>query len=222
MDRAILVGRGLVKLAMVTVTWGLLLASSTASPASAQSVTADVLDVQIVDDELIGIRDGAPATRKRLQRGETVEWRGARGTVGGVLTNRRFLAVSSTSSGWREVRLLRDDGPAQIVLGANVLLCITEKRIIALPGPAGELTEERLGPGESVIESSANEQVAAVVTNRRAFGYSSLSADATVARLNVQEELDSLKVLATTVSLRTTRRLLIFRSSTGAWVEEEA
>jgi len=192
-----------------------------AAIASAQSVTADVLDVQIVDDEVIGIRDGSPATRERLQRGETVEWKGARGTVGGVLTNRRFLAVSSTSAGWREVRLLRDDGPAQIVLGANVLLCITDRRVIALPGPAGELTEERFGPGEFLLESSANEQVAAVVTNRRAFGYTSQASDATIARLNVQEELDSLKVLATTVSLRTTRRLLIFRSSTGRWVEEE-
>ena len=59
----------------------LILAVLAASVASAQSFTPDSVDVQIVDGELVGIRDGAPATRERLRPGELVVWHGTRGTV---------------------------------------------------------------------------------------------------------------------------------------------
>lgn len=187
---------------------------------AAPVATLDSVDVQVVDDEIIGIRDGSPATRRHLQKGEEIQWMGARGTVAGVLTDRRFFAMSSTSAGWQEIRLDRSDGGPRVELGANVLVCITAKRILGFPGLVGVLSEDRLQPGEILVDSDANEHVAVLVTDRRAVAYSSGSGRAADVRFGVRERFESLKTLATTATVRTSERLVVFSHASGGWSEE--
>jgi hypothetical protein len=191
------------------------------APVNAQTATLDLVDVQFVDGEIIGIRDGSRATRSRLQKGERIQWMDASGTVGAVLTDRRFFAVSSTSAGWQEIRLDRDDGRPYVELGANLLLCITQKRILAFSGPSGVVSENRLSGREMIVTSDANEHVASVVTDRRAIGFSSGLREGVEFRFGVREQFQSLKTLAATATVRTTERLLVFRNSSGSWADEQ-
>lgn len=197
-----------------------LLALTWTISANAQTATLDSVDVQFVDGEIVGIRDGSRATRFRLQKGEQIQWMDARGIVGGVLTDRRFFAVSSTSAGWQETRLDRDDGTPYIELGANVLLCITQKRILSFSGPSGSVSVDRLSPHELITRSSANEHVASVVTDRRAIAYSSGRTSGVDFKFGVREQFQDLSTLATVVTVRTTERLLVFRHSSGSWADE--
>jgi len=192
------------------------------APAVAAPVaTLDSVDVQFVDGEIVGIRDGSPATRRRLVKDERIQWMGALGIVAGVVTDRRFFAVSSTSAGWQEIRLDRNDGAPHVELGANVLVCITAKRILGFSGPAGVISEDRLLPGETILASGANEHVAILVTDRRAVGFSSASAQPAEVGFGVREQFESLKTLATTATVRTTERLVVFSHSSGGWSDEQ-
>lgn len=198
-----------------------LLALVCATAGAAPVATLDSVDVQFVDGEIVGIRDGSPATRRRLQKGERIRWMGARGVVAAVVTDRRFFAVSSTSAGWQEIRLDRNDGAPYVELGANVLVCITAKRILGFSGPVGVISEDRLLPGETILESGANEYVAVLVTDRRALGFSSGSAQPADVAFGVREQFESLKTLATTATVRTTERLVVFSHSSGDWTDEQ-
>ena len=142
--------------------------------------------------------------------------------MGAALTNRRFLAISDTSSGWREVHLNREDGaPVEVELGARIAFVIANRRILGFDGPSGLMNEVRLRPREYIISSGVNERVGVIVTNVRAIGLAAGRAKPVEKSLHVQENFESLRVLATTASVRTTRRILVFQSSSGSWRGEE-
>jgi hypothetical protein len=71
-----------------------------------------------------------------------------------------------------------------------------------------------------VITSGAQEHVGVVVTNRRAIGWASRFGASADHALNVHESFEFLRVLAKTASVRTSKRVLIFGSSTGLWRHE--
>ncbi len=203
-----------------------LLISQPLSPSSSQSTeptsTLDSLDIQQVERELVALRDGNAATRIRLRDREKILWRGAKGIVGVVLTDQRFLAVSTSSSGWREFRLQRSETPnASVQLGANVGMLLTRFRILTFDGVSGSLRENRLGPNEALLASGINEHVAIVVTNRRAIGLASRFGQSLEIPLRIQEVYESSKTLGTTATVRTSHRLLVFRASSGTWAQEE-
>jgi hypothetical protein len=187
----------------------------------AETATLDSIDIQDLGEELLAIRDGSAPSRIRLEGGEKVSWFAARGVVGVALTDRRFLAVSPTSAGWRQARLRPSDGRSpQLQLAANVALLISPKRILGFDGPSGHLSESRLTPQEAVLTSGAKEHVGVVVTNRRAIGWASRFGAPTDHSFNVHESFESLRVLSKTATVRTTKRVLSFDSASGLWRDE--
>jgi hypothetical protein len=190
--------------------------------AGAQTATLDAVDIQHLGDELLAVRNASAPTRIRLEGGEVVRWIDARGVVGVALTDRRFLAVSQNSAGWQEIRLRASDGRSpKLRLAANLALLITPKRILGFDGGSGDLTESRLTPQEVVLTSDANEHVGVVVTNRRVIGWASRFGAPTDRSFNVHESFESLRVLGTAASVRTSDRVLIFGSANGLWRDED-
>lgn len=187
----------------------------------AETATLDAIDIQNLGDELLAIRDGASPTRIRLEAREKLLWSSAEGAVGVALTDRRFLAVSPTSSGWRQARLRPSDGrfPAA-ELAANVALLISPKRVLGFDGRSGLLSDTPLTPQEVVLASGADEHVGVVVTNRRTIGWASGFGAPGDHALNVHESFQHLRVRSRTATVRTTKRVLIFTSSSGSWREE--
>lgn len=188
---------------------------------AAETATLASVEVQDLGGEFLAIRDGASPTRIRLEAGERALWHTASGAVGLVLTDRRFLAVSPNSSGWQEARLRDGDGRSPPVeLAANVALLISPKRVLGFSGRSGVLSETSLSPQEVVLATGANEHVGVVVTNRRTLGWASRFAGSAEHALDVHESFASLRVRGTTASVRTTRRVLIFDSSSALWRDE--
>lgn len=187
----------------------------------AETATLDAVEIQDLGKELLAIRDGTAPTRIRLEKREKVLRSGAKGIVGVVLTDRRFLAVSPHSMGWQRARLRASDGRSpEMTLAANVALLISPGRILGFDGVSGLLTESRLTPQEVVLASGADEHVGVVVTNRRVIGWASGFGAPADQLFNVHESFESLRVLSRTGSVRTSDRVLIFGSSSGLWRDE--
>jgi hypothetical protein len=192
-----------------------------AAPARATTATLDSLDVLQVKDELVAIRDGNIPASIRLERAEQILWQGATGIVGVALTNRRFLAVSTRSAGWKQVGLQRGEGrSANVELGANVALVLTGTRILAFDGASGRLTERHLSPHEALLTSGVNEHVAIAVTTRRVIGLASHFGAPTEIPLHVSESYRSSKVLGMSARVQTSHRILVCHGSSGTWTEE--
>ena len=188
----------------------------------AETATLDAVDIQDLGRELLAIRDGSSPSRIRLEKREKVVWSQAKGIVGAVLTDRRFLAVSPDSTGWQEARLRPTDGRSpEVQLAANLALMISPRRILGFDGVSGRFTECRLTPLENVVTSDADEHVGVVVTNRRVIGWASRFGSPVDRSFTVHESFESLRVLSKTASVRTSDRVLIFSSSSGLWRDEE-
>lgn len=196
-----------------------LLGLAAAGGLRAQTATLDQVDVQMAEDEIVGVRGGS-LVRTDLLTSERPQWWDARGTVGAVLTSRRFLAFSTTSAGWREFRFGREDRRPTVKLGANLALCLTAKRIVHFAADVGLLADLTLFPGERVLRWGVNEDTGTVVTDRRALGFSSATTNPAEQRFFVREQFQSLRTLADSATVRTSERLLVYRSG-GGWSEQD-
>ena len=98
--------------------------------------------------------------------------------------------------------------------------CLETRNPWAINDFKAVLTETRLTPQEVVLATDADEHLGVVVTNRRALGWASRFAGSAEHLLNVHESFASLRVRGTTASVRTTKRVLIFDSSSGLWRDE--
>lgn len=156
----------------------------------------------------------------RLELGEQVRFARQRGRVGVVVTDRRLLAVASRSGSWQEARYRSGEAPPEdVALGDRVALVVTPVRAIGFDGKTGNLLEATLGPQERVLESGVGQNVAVVVSDRRALGMSAARGGFFETRLRVGEQVATLRPLADTVTLHTSKRLLVFRGPTGSWEE---
>jgi hypothetical protein len=192
-----------------------------AASASDEFLLAPQLDVLVLDRELLAVdaRSGGQ-TSERLELGERVLFAKQRGRVGVAVTDRRMLAVASSSGAWQEARYRRNEpAPLDASLGDRVALLLTPVRAIGFDGKSGNLIERSIGPQEVVLESAVGQNVAAVVTNRRALGMSSNRGGFFEAPIRVNEQVQRLSALADTVTVHTSKRLLIFRGPTGSWEE---
>jgi hypothetical protein len=157
---------------------------------------------------------------ERLEIGERVLYAKQRGRVGVVVTDRRLLAVTSGSASWQEARYRNGEAPpADVALGDRVALVVTPVRAIGFDGRSGNLVEATLGPQEVVRDSAVGQNVAVVVSDRRALGVSAARGGFFEVRIRLGERLAGLTALADTVTLQTSRRLLVFRGPSGSWEE---
>jgi hypothetical protein len=193
-----------------------------ASNGFAETATLNSVDVLDLGDRLVATRDRTSPSQIHLEPKEKVQWIGAKGAVGVALTDRRFLAISETSSGWQQIRLRSEDGAlSEVALGANIALLVTKKRILGFDGPSGLITEERFHIREAVVSSGVNELIGVVATSQRVIGFAAGRALPIERRFQLHEAFETLRVLDTTATVRTSRRILFFESSTGSWRDED-
>jgi hypothetical protein len=211
-----------------TLTIGLGLALVLLHPVSTRSAPpgrdvplSDVLQIVVLQRQLLAIDAESGGQREEdLERGERVVWHASRGRVGVVLTDRRMLAVATRSGAWQEARyragetLLRDP-----TLGDRVALIMTTKRAIGFDGGSGNLVEQSIGPRESVLTGVVGENVAVVITDRRAMGLSPFVGGFFEAKLRLGERINDVAPTANLVTIATSHRLLLFRSTSGSWEE---
>jgi hypothetical protein len=95
-----------------------------------------------------------------LGREEAVRWRGVRGRVGLVVTDRRLLATVPGAARWTERELgVNESSPQRVLLGDRVALVVTDRRVFAFEGMSGTWNECALRPREQVLEAGVGTNV---------------------------------------------------------------
>ena len=130
--------------------------------------------------------------------------------------------IDPEASGWKEIRLRGEDGAfLEVELGAHVAFVVTRKRILGFDGLSGLTSEFRFRAREAVVSSGVQERIGVFVTNVRAIGFAAGNAQPAEQLLQIHEAFETLRVLAVTATVRTSRRILVFQSSTGLWQDDE-
>ena len=99
------------------------------------------------------------------------------------------------------------------------MMVITNRRAIGFGGEPGNLSEQALGLAEKVLARRVGENVAVLVTDRRALALSPFQVGFVVKKLWLKEVVESVSAIANLATLRSNRRLLIFRAPALSWEE---
>jgi hypothetical protein len=186
-----------------------------------ESPLSPQLDIVVLPREVVAVSpDGGNPLGERLERGERVLYAKQRGRVGVAVTDRRLLAVTSSSGSWQAERYRSGEAPpADVALGDRVALVVTPLRAIGFDGKTGNLIEATFGPQERALDSAVGQNVAVVVSDRRGLGVSAQHGGFFEVRMRLGEAIVALRAQADTVTLQTSKRLLVFNGPTGSWEE---
>jgi len=180
---------------------------------------ADVIAIERDGQELFGF-DSLTGRRAqiRLEIGEVVLFKQARGRIGLVLTDRRALGIGA-GTGFQEFRYrLREEPPAVGLVEDQLALVITPKRVLGFLGTGGGWVDEQFSPNESVQALRVGAAVGVVATNLRALGPGTRGRHFVSTDLRVKEKLESISAQDTLATLRTSRRILVFGSPRSSWI----
>ena len=179
------------------------------------AIAVEILDREVVAFDLVG--SGRLSTR--LQKGEQVLFRGARGRVAVVLTTDRILGATPASSSWQVENYRVSEHPvAHAEISQSLAVVLTSQRALALFG-TGNWTEESLGPRETVVDVTVGPGTAVVITNRRALGVSAQTGGFFEAKLRLDEQIEAVNAISGLATVTTSERTLLFKGPSGLWIE---
>ncbi len=184
-------------------------------------VVEDVIDIHLADGEVVAVRDGRHVHREDLGLRENVLWKNARGHVGAVLTNRRLLAVSRTTPGWRSHTLrieeADEDSPPEVLISDFLVMAVTPRRVILFDGLANAWATRDIPLHYSVSQVAIDNHVAVIVTEKRVYGVAVRRGRFVEQRFSSDESFISVTTRPHSITVRTNRQLLIFRSRSPFW-----
>ena len=191
------------------------------SPAFDLGPLEDQLEIVELEREILAFDPWTGAALAvGLGREEVVRWRGVRGRVGLVVTDRRLLATVPGAARWTERELgVSESLPQRVLLGDRVALVVTDRRVLAFEGVSGNWNELDLRPREQVLEAGVGTNVAVAATRFRVFGVAALRGGPFEHELDVHDELVGLSVHAGFATVTTRRLLLTFRTPDANWSE---
>jgi len=213
--------------ASIARSWFIILFVTSSIPALAQLEPNEVELEDVIEIEVLG-RDllaydllGTSTLTVRLEIGESLIWQRTSGRIGLVMTDRRALAVTPDSSRWHAVRWgVHEVAPGRGFVGKRVALIVTSRRILGYDSRSRVWFEQDLGPNEEALAASVGASTAAVVTDRTAYGLSPDSGGFFGTPMEIHEEFRELRVTSNMATVRTSKRLLVFRAPVGVWSEE--
>lgn len=177
----------------------------------------DDLQIVVLPQRILAVGPRGGQREIALELGENVAWKGVRGRIGIVLTDRRVLGVTTESGSWQSTRYRRTESvPDPPLMADRVALLLLRTRLLGLDGRSGNLIEISIGPSETVLDWAVGQNVGVAVTSRRALGISAFAGGFFATTLDVGERVDALDAVANSATLTTSRRLLTFRND-GHW-----
>jgi hypothetical protein len=188
-----------------------------------EAVLEDQIAVEVLGRDVYGFDAlGGGRNHLRLELDEWVLAQGQRGLVAFVMTNRRILALASGAGPWRELSLrVRESGGASSWIAPRVLVVATAQRILGFDASGATWLQIDVGPNETVTHVELGASTAIVVTDRQAYGLSPDAGGFFATRLRLHEELEQVTASATLGQVRTSQRILVFRSPSGSWSIEK-
>ena len=191
--------------------------------ATSEKIVEDVIDIHLGDQEVIAVKQGETISKIDLQLKETFLWKGTDGYVGAVVTTERLLAVSRSSSGWIELPFRLSEAyektPPDVLLSDRLVLLATNKRIIGFDSDSNRWATVDLPLHEELVETAIDAYVGVSVTTGRAYGLAKGVSTFVEERFKEKEQILSVETSAYNATIRTSRRLLIFKSAGAYWRE---
>lgn len=178
----------------------------------------DYLQIRIAADEIVAVRNRLPAVAVELEFDERVLIDRIRGRVGAVLTNLRFLAISTQSPDWLELRLdIKEAFSGVVTVSQRMGLLLTADRAVGFDEGSRALVTYAIPLGEEVRGREAAFDVVAFATARRAVVLARGDDRFRAVEFEVAETFRSLAVTTGLVAVETSKRLLAFRTSSRTW-----
>ena len=103
----------------------------------------------------------------------------------------------------------------------NAFLYVIPREILFYSAQAGQWASVRLDPGERIFHRGADGNVAAVVTSKRAIGFSAALNTVHEIGLPEEETLEAFKVDGNAATVLTRRRAIGFSAQMGKWTAIE-
>jgi len=186
-----------------------------------QGTVEDSIDIHVANGEVVGIRDGISTHRITLGLREEVVWMDARGHVGVVLTDRRLLTLSMRASDWRSRSLRIKENAADvkdnIMISDFLVLAVTPGRAILYDGLVDDWAKKNLPVHDPFEQAVLDNYVAAVITENRVYGVAGRRGRFVAERFLSDETIVSVSQRPHAITLRTNKRLLVFRSQSPFW-----
>ena len=163
---------------------------------------------------------GGSSVELKLDLGEDVVELQSQGLIGVAVTTRRLLAIQPRSGSVAELRFRVSEGPGSIGalhLRDRLLIAELPTRLVAYSAQPATWFALSLGPGEKPREVISDQNVAAIVTPRRAIGFSPLSNGFVEFTLLPGEDVERSTLASDSVTLVLAHRILIFRAGAKLW-----
>lgn len=178
----------------------------------------EYLQVQTLDDKVVVFRNKKPSPPVNLEVGEQVFTIKEEGHMAAVVTDRRFLAISSVSESWLSEPLESGEADsATLEMGEAVVILVTDERFLGFGGTENRFVEVAFRVGENVLAENAGQNFGVVVTSDRAIGFASETGNYTEIALGTGNTFHSLEMAATLALVHTDDNIYVYRASTGAW-----
>jgi hypothetical protein len=103
----------------------------------------------------------------------------------------------------------------------EVFLLVRENKLLGFSGLRNSWSEKDLRPGETIIKSMYDGNVAVAYTTDRALGFSGITGRWTEKRFRIRESVTSISAKGDIATVITDIRALAFSAKTGNWIETQ-
>ncbi len=180
----------------------------------------DLIDIFESNGKITALMEGKRTITTNLRQKEGVIWRGSKGYLGALLTNHRFLVISTSSGAWQELPLRLDESEKAVAsMSPYIALLVTGDRAVGFDAASKRFIEARFPIHDELIKAKVEDHVAVVITTSRAFGLATETSAFAHIRLRVGEAMEALKTTSSKATIRTPDRLLTFEASAAVWRE---
>lgn len=178
----------------------------------------EYLEIQVHEKRVLAFFNGKPSAAVDLEMGENVLDSEEKGFMGAVLTDRRFLAISSTSGKWLSEPLdAGEENSGHLRIGEEIVMLITNRRIIGFTLGRDEFREYDFQAGKIVLDKDAGENFGIVVMSDKAVGLSSGTGNFNEIEFGISEFFKSMEMAVDFVVIDTNKNIYTYRGLSGTW-----
>ncbi|MDP1770384.1 MAG: hypothetical protein Q8L74_16485 [Nitrospirota bacterium] len=189
-----------------------------AGMAVTQSHAGDVT-VAVMQGKVIALPSSGTGMEESLGLNETVIVTEARGHTAFAQTSNRLLGFSSALRRWTDVPLDSGEQVGRHHVLPRLILAQSDRRVYGFQEGRGHWTAEPLGVRETVKQLHGRGHVAVAITSERAMAFSAYTGGIFSIPWSTDEQVLSVEDSHDACMVRTSTRMLVFRSQSTEWME---
>ena len=188
--------------------------------ANAEEEIDDLIDIFEANGKGIAVIKGERTVSIDLRTRETTRWKNAAGHMAALLTNERFLVISTSSGAWRALPLrLEESRTGTVYLSPFIALLVTKNRAVVFHARSNKFIETQFPIYDELISAKAEKYVAVVIISSRALGLSAKSTVFSEILFRDRETIEEISITSRKATIRTSDRLLNFGAKSSGWSE---